>query len=95
MVNITLSTLGTITGALRMGGLPFAASATAQGGIISCGYFNTLGTAVLYIVGRVIAAQLYFEINQMTAGSTSISSGAQATLAATSDVYMSGSYIAA
>lgn len=94
---ITLSTLGTVTGNIRIQGLPFTSSSTANNhGTVHFGFFNNFTSSVVWLSGIVetnsTAATLY-AIEAAAATGTSVL--AQADLSDTTDLIFTIIYEAA
>lgn len=92
---IAMSALGTITGSVRIAGLPYSSSASLGRAILNVGYFT--GSAILIgsMSGYVPQSSSYIELTYLPpAGGTGISTLAQASLTAAFTIIFSCSYIA-
>lgn len=90
---VTLSTLGTITGNVRIKGLPFtAANVTNAHASASIGAFANLTTSVVSLTGVVVPNTTDLELRMLTAAAASMSTMAQANLSATTDLIFTASY---
>lgn len=90
---VSLSTLGTITGQLRLGGLPFPSSSVdSSRATLHFGYFTNLGTSVINLTGVLPVGVSYFDIYMWLAAATTVSAAGQSTISATTDVIVSATY---
>ena len=87
---VRLTTLGTITGNVRIGGLPFTWENTANA-YSGCpvGFFVGLTTGVVFINGFPVLGAAQLELVMLTAAATATSALAQADLSNTSDFIIS------
>ena len=90
--HMTLTTLGTITGALIVNGLPLTTNGTSQPAVMFA-YFTGLTTSVASLFGIISVAATNFAVYYLpAAGATAVTGGVQGTLSNTTDAYFSGWY---
>lgn len=92
---VSLSVLGTITGTVGIGGLPFTPTNITNGdggGVI--GYFDNLTTAVVGLFMRVTPNAPTLFIAKLTGAATTLSELQQADLSASSTFRFSATYLA-
>ena len=93
--NVQLSTLGTITTDVQIGGLPFTSENTANlDSGVTITNFSALTSSFVYLVGRIQPNTTVITLRGLTAAATGLSSLVQADLAATSRFSFMGSYTA-
>jgi hypothetical protein len=90
-LTLSLSTLGTISGALRVTGLPYTAAAATHQPIV-VGVFSALTTPVMWLLGQVIAGTTYIELYKITAAVTGPPAMVQGDLSNTTFIVISGHY---
>jgi hypothetical protein len=86
---LTLSTLGTITGNVRISGVPFA-SANQVGGNVS--YWSGLNTGAVFIGLILSAGAVVLDVYRAGAAQTSLSNMVQADMTATADLIFNAQY---
>ena len=92
---VAMSALGTITGTVRISGLPYPAHASLGRAIISVGYFTGSAIAVSGFSGYVPQSASYIELTYLPgAGGTGITGATQATLTAAFTIIFNLTYIA-
>lgn len=93
---LTLSALGTVTGNLELGGLPFTVSSGANDySTLNISLSLNLGTAVVSLLAAIFPNTTKATFYHRTAAATGISVSVQAIFANTTDIIFSGHYIAA
>lgn len=90
-LRVTLSTLGTITGNVLIGGLPFASSNTIHKAV-TVGYWANTTQSFVYLTGIVTPGSTTITLEGATSAAIGLSPLVQADLSATSDFIVAGSY---
>ena len=91
---VTTSAIGTLSGSVRITGLPVACHTSLNGAVVF-GYF-TIGVAVTWLTGLVRAGQSYIELFYLpSGGAASVSAVTQSQLANFTDLNFVGAYMAA
>ena len=90
-MRIKLSSLGSLSGALWITGLPFSASATYSSSL-AVGYFvnGNLASAGMSLAARVAGSSIYLSVWASTSGT--MSSLQHSNLTATTEIRIGGSY---
>ena len=92
---IAMTALGTITGTIRISGLPYVAHGSLGRAILNVGYFTGSAIAIGSMSGYVPQSASYIELTYLPpAGGTGISGLVQASLSNTFTIIFSCSYIA-
>lgn len=89
---VTLSTLGTITGDVRIKGLPFTSVNAAPSASASISFFAGLTTSIISIFGFVQPNTTAMDLRYRATAGTSLSIFAQADLSNTTDIVFSVTY---
>ena len=87
---LSLSTLGTITGSVRIGGLPFPIASSPAGSLIIMD--GTLSATVVSLVGVPIAGTSQIDLQGRKVAAAARTTFAQADLSATSTIVFGGDY---
>lgn len=87
---ITLSTLGTITGSVLVGGLPVNAAADSA---IVIGLWSNLSTNMVWLGGYVIGGTKNIQIECRISAGTGTTSIVQGDLSATTSLRIAGAYV--
>lgn len=88
---LTLSTLGTITGIVEIGGLPFACAASGWAPV-QIGLFAAMGANFSSLCGYVNAGTSVIQLSGIKTATTGSSTLVQADLSATTDLMFSATY---
>jgi hypothetical protein len=89
---VKLSTLGTITGSVKVKGLPFTSISTKGRGGVSIGVFNALTTAVVSVGGIIVDNETSLDLSLRTAAATDGTSMVQGDLSATTQLIATVTY---
>lgn len=91
-LQVVLSTLGTITGTVRIKGLPYPVSSPGVNTQVATVFWNALSVAKVAVVGILVGGLSELELEGAGAAATGLGTLVQADLSNTSQFIISGSY---
>jgi hypothetical protein len=92
---IALSTLDTVTGDVRITGLPFTAGSATNPGTVHFGYYGNFTANIVDVTGIVVASQTYITLYHTEAAATGLAVMNQADFANNTELYFTATYMAA